>query len=305
MTKLYKGLAFFNVAIIEQLERAAAKIHHGNHFELAVSLDLNLSFHKYKIEAGENRFVLTNQFGIETLAGKKLESITINDKLIELLKSSPNKIFGIDFIKLDATPIHFSSEAGNVKLAYTDDAPTMEIDGVKMHRSMGISPWEDSRCKVRDAVKRGMDVLDTCTGLGYTAIIAVKQGANSVQSFERNEAVLKTASFNPWSADFFTSEKIKSNFGNVYEEIKNFKDAQFDAIIHDPPRFSHAGELYSTEFYGETFRVLRHGGKMFHYIGDPDSSFGKKHYAGINQRLREAGFETVIFKRNYGILCHK
>ncbi len=305
MTKLYKGLAFFNIAMIDQLGRAAAKSHHGGHFELAVSLDLNLSYHKFKIETDGNQFVLTNPFGIETLTGEKLDSITISEKIIELLKSAPNKIFGIDFVKLEATPIHFSSEAGNVKLAYTDDAPTMEIDGVKMHRSMGISPWEDSRCKVRDAVKRGMDVLDTCTGLGYTAIIAAKQGANSVQSFERNEAVLKTAAFNPWSEGFFNNEKIISNFGSVYDGIKNFKDAQFDAIIHDPPRFSHAGELYSAEFYNETFRVLRHGGKMFHYIGDPDSSFGKKHYAGINLRLREAGFETVIIKRNYGILCHK
>jgi len=304
-TKLYKGLAFFHQQLIDKIRLESKKLKPGSMFDVVLSLDLNKTSQKMKVSILENQYILSNVHGISINPETTLNEIVINEKLIALLESTPGKIYAIDFQTMEATPLHFSSEFGNVKLAYTEDAPTMEIDGVKMHRSQDISPWDDSKCKVRDIVKRGMDVLDTCTGLGYTAIIAAGFGAKSVVTFEKNPAVLKTASYNPWSSEFFETDAIKSNFASVYDSIGEFKDFSFDAIIHDPPRFSHAGELYSSEFYEQAYRVLRSGGKMFHYIGDPNSSFGKKYYGGINKRLRDVGFETVIFHKNYGIICHK
>jgi hypothetical protein len=35
--------------------------------------------------------------------------------------------------------------------------------------------------------------------------------------------------------------------------------------------FKLAGELYSGAFYRELYRILKRGGRFFHYIGDPDS----------------------------------
>lgn len=305
MTKLYRGLAYFHVSLVEAIEEAARKHPPGEAFELALSLDLNVSFQKMKVTPEGGGYVLSNESGFMSSPENVFQKVPVNDRLVALLKDSPGKVFAVDIEKYEATPLHFSSEYGNVKLVYTPKSPTMEIDGVKMHRSMDIDPWEDSRLKVADVVKRGMDVLDTCTGLGYTAIIAAQKGAASVITFERNPAVLKIVSYNPWSKAFFEHQSIDSREGDTSEEITAFKDGQFDAIIHDPPRFSHAGQLYSIEFYNQAFRVLSPGGRMFHYIGDPDSSFGKKHYGGINNRLREAGFETAIIKRSYGILCRK
>lgn len=304
-TILYKGLAFFHFAIIEKLRRESKKLRNGDSFDSIVSLDLNKTARKLKVSISNNQYILHNRFNFDFGGGESAGEIIVSEKLIGLLESAPEKVYAVDFLTMEATPLHFASEYGNVKLAATNDAPTMEIDGVKMHRSKDISPWDDSKCKARDIVKRGMNVLDTCTGLGYTAIIASKLGARSVVSFERNPAVLKMASYNPWSSEFFKNPVIKSNLESVYDAITTFPPANFEAIIHDPPRFSLAGELYSYDFYRQACRVLRHGGKMFHYIGDPHSSFGKKHYAGINSRLREAGFETVVFHKNYGIMCQK
>lgn len=306
ITNLYKGLAFFHYGLIERIVRETRKLQRGGSADLVLSLDLNKSAQKMKVTADGGRFILHNRHGISFGDGETVEEIEVNEKLVALLESTPEKVYAIDFQKMEATALHFASDYGNVKLAATDAAPTMEIDGVKMHRSQGISPWDDSKCKARDVVRRGMSVLDTCTGLGYTAAIAARLGARSVLSFERNPAVLRIASYNPWSAEFFENRTvIESRLESVYDAIFKFDSSRFDAIIHDPPRFSLAGELYSYDFYREACRVLRHGGRMFHYIGDPHSSFGKKHYAGINMRLREAGFDTVVYHKNYGIMCQK
>ena len=44
-----------------------------------------------------------------------------------------------------------------------------------------------------------------------------------------------------------------------------------DAILHDPPRFGIAGELYSQGFYYEQLaRILKRRGRLFHYTGSPN-----------------------------------
>jgi predicted methyltransferase len=57
--------------------------------------------------------------------------------------------------------------------------------------------------------------------------------------------------------------------------------------------FNLAGELYSAEFYGELRRVLRPGGKLFHYIGDPDSKMSASVTRGVLRRLEKTGFRNV------------
>ncbi|MCS6788940.1 MAG: RsmD family RNA methyltransferase, partial [Aigarchaeota archaeon] len=80
-------------------------------------------------------------------------------------------------------------------------APTLEIDGVHMHRVKDVSPTEDAIAKVRLLGRlNDRKVLDTCTGLGYTAIEAVRRGAEVV-TVELDENVLTIAETNPWSAE--------------------------------------------------------------------------------------------------------
>jgi predicted methyltransferase len=45
--------------------------------------------------------------------------------------------------------------------------------------------------------------------------------------------------------------------GGIVEQIVSPSSASFDAILHDPPRFSIAGVLYSQAFQNQLARVVR------------------------------------------------
>ena len=66
----------------------------------------------------------------------------------------------------------------------------------------------------------------------------------------------------------------------------------FLRIIHDPPIFSLAGELYSGAFYAQLFRVLRRGGRLFHYIGNLNSKGSGGVARGVIRRLQRSGFRA-------------
>ncbi|NJF25074.1 methyltransferase domain-containing protein [Thermococcus sp. Bubb.Bath] len=186
-----------------------------------------------------------------------------------------------------------SSESGFYKLVPTIP-PTIEINGIRMHRTKEINPLQDTRNKV-NTVKpgEGETVLDTCMGLGYTAIEASRRGSYVI-TVEKDPNVLELARINPWSRELFTGGKVQVIQGDSFEVVRKFKPESFDVVIHDPPRFSLAGQLYSEEFYHELFRILKPGGRLFHYVGNP----GKKHrrkdlQRGVMERLRRAGFIGV------------
>ncbi|WP_456422912.1 class I SAM-dependent methyltransferase [Thermococcus sp.] len=172
--------------------------------------------------------------------------------------------------------------------------PTIEINGIRMHRTKGLSPLQDTRNKVNTVnPKEGETVLDTCMGLGYTAIESSKRGAYVI-TIEKDPNVIELARINPWSRELFTGGKIQVIQGDAFEVVKKFNDESFDVIIHDPPRFSLAGQLYSEEFYRELFRILKPGGRLFHYVGNPGKRYrGKDLQKGVMERLRRAGFVGV------------
>ena len=64
-------------------------------------------------------------------------------------------------------------------------------------------------------------------------------------------------------------------------------------ILHDPPRFGFAGELYSQAFYAQLARVLRRGGHLFHYTGMPNRlTSGRDVPREVCKRLEKAGFSA-------------
>jgi predicted methyltransferase len=70
--------------------------------------------------------------------------------------------------------------------------------------------------------------------------------------------------------------------------------------------FSLAGDLYSLAFYQQAIRVLKHNGRIFHYIGDPESKTGVRVTAGVIRRLQEAGFRRVRrAPRAFGVVAYK
>lgn len=178
-----------------------------------------------------------------------------------------------------------------VSLYPTDGAPTLLVAGFPMHRIKATDPWRDTQAKIKAAAPTGR-VLDTCTGLGYTAILAA-EAAEHVTTVELDPACQTVARENPWSARLFDHPRITQLLGDVSELIATLPVAGFSRVIHDPPTFSLAGELYSAAFYRECWRVLRPGGRLFHYIGDPDSRSGAQVTRGVVRRLQEAGFTRV------------
>ena len=183
--------------------------------------------------------------------------------------------------------------AGYYKLVPTDGAPLLEISGVKMHISKGTDPFTSASQMSQQAVHKGDTVLDCCSGLGYAAIAAHRLGAKEVISIELSPEVMGLRAQNPWSNDL-QNQGIVQHQGSSYELITTMADASFDSVVHDPPRFSLAGELYSETFYRQIFRVLRSGGRLFHYTGNPHViKTGSSFVDGVIRRLEAAGFKNV------------
>ena len=209
--------------------------------------------------------------------------------------------------------------------------PTFEIDGIKMLPTAQVSPYADAERKVGFIRPRGKVILDTCGGLGYFASWCLQGQAARVQSYEKNSDVIWLRGLNPWSplsppagdglplavrespqagggSPLAVRESPQAGGGltlvqgDVAVAIAGLPDQSFDAVLHDPPRFGIAGELYSQVFYDHLARVLRPRGLLFHYTGTPNKlTSGRDVPNEVANRLRTAGFTTEL--KGDGILA--
>ncbi|WP_346948974.1 SAM-dependent methyltransferase [Dyella sp.] len=189
--------------------------------------------------------------------------------------------------------------ASLIKLVPTEwGAPTFEIDGIKMLPTSKESPVDDARRKVALVEPRGKAVLDTCGGLGYFAACCLEGGVGRIQSFEKNPDVLWLRTLNPWSPDPdapAAGGRLQLAQADVSQAIAAVADASVDAVLHDPPRFGIAGELYSQAFYDQLARVIRRGGRMFHYTGSPNKLTSDRDVPReVARRLEKAGFRAEL-----------
>src|SRR3972149_615055 len=255
-----------------------------------VSIDLNLTESQIRLQP---EYVLFPTG--ESLDWKSIEEISGNETACYYVEdNAPKAIKG------------FSEFSGRVYgLMPTASAPTMLISGIPMHRIKGTNPHQDTINKIKAIAPVKGDVLDTTTGLGYTAIEASKT-ARHVVTIEIDPMAQEIARLNPWSQALFKNPKITQMIGDAFDEIMGFNAESFSAIIHDPPMFSLAGDLYSLAFYQQAFRVLKHNGRIFHYIGDPESKTGARVTKGVMRRLQDAGFTRVIrAPRAFGVVAYK
>jgi len=187
----------------------------------------------------------------------------------------------------------------------TSGAPTTLVAGLPMHRIKDTNPWADSQAKIAALAPISGRILDTATGLGYTAILAART-AEEVVTVELDPAALEIAAMNPWSRALFTRNNIRQLTGDAVEILPTLEDSAFTRILHDPPMITIAGDLYGEAFYRELWRVLRRGGRLFHYIGDPESASGLRTTAGVIRRLQSAGFTRVTRRPEaFGVLAQK
>lgn len=171
--------------------------------------------------------------------------------------------------------------------------PTFEIDGIKMLPTARVSPYADAERKVNLIQPRGKAILDTCGGLGYFAAWCLQGQAREVLSYEKNPDVIWLRSLNPWSPE--VGKGLTLIQGDVAEQIALLPDRSVEAILHDPPRFGIAGELYSQAFYHQLARVLTRKGRLFHYTGTPNKlTSGRDVPTEVATRLRRAGFSVAL-----------
>jgi predicted methyltransferase len=270
--------------------RQMLEAHQRGESILTTSLDLNLTQSAIQLQPGCVVFP-----GGESLDWESLEEISGNETACFYVEDRAAKsIKG------------FSEFSGRVYgLMPTEAAPTMLISGIPMHRIKDTNPYQDTLNKIKAIAPIKGDVLDTTTGLGYTAIEAAKT-ARRVVTIEIDPVAQEIARRNPWSRALFESPNIHQVIGDAFEEIEKLDPDSFSVIIHDPPMFSLAGDLYSLAFYQQAVRVLKHNGRMFHYIGDPESRSGARVTAGVVRRLQDAGFKRVNrAPRAFGVVAYK
>jgi predicted methyltransferase len=162
-----------------------------------------------------------------------------------------------------------------------------------------VSPYADAERKVSLIAPRGKLILDTCGGLGYFAAWCLRGEAMHVDSYEANPDVIWLRSLNPWSPDNRespeTAGRLTLTSADIAGQIATLPGESVDAILHDPPRFAIAGELYSQAFYSQMARVLKRRGKLFHYTGTPNKlTSGRDVPNEVATRLRHAGFAVQL-----------
>ena len=254
----------------------AERILNAEGSEVYVSLDLGISSSKIDVSNG-----------IADIIGQKIPI-----KEFEAVKEKA--CYAVEDNQLKR--VAFFSEETNLfyKLLPTKDWPTITLSSTPMHRFTFVSPKKDTESKIKEISPMKGNVLDTCCGLGYTAIMASKD-ADKVFTFERDQNVLRIAEYNPYSQQLFSNKKIKISEKNIFPEIKKFKSSFFSRVIHDPPTFKHSPELYSREFHAELFRVLKKDGILYHYCSSPQITKGRLLYPRIARQLKEAGFRGIEY----------
>ena len=229
----------------------------------------------------------------------------VNWQQVEKIKKAHNNCFIVEDGTIKTIQV-FSEYTNRVcSLLPTRHAPSMLIAGFTMHRIVDTDPMQDTLQKVATIAPMTGRVLDTATGLGYTAIAAAKT-AEQVITIELDPGAQQVARLNPWSRDLFANPKILQVMGDAFEVVQTFEDESFARILHDPPVFSLAGELYGGIFYRQLFRLLKRDGRLFHYIGDLNSKSSGTVARGVIRRLQEAGFTRIVRRPEaFGVVTYK
>jgi predicted methyltransferase len=255
-----------------------------------VSLDLERS--KSKIILDDAHVILPDG---QRLQWRKLQEIQENELAC----------FAILEGELERIQAYSETFSRYYSLMPTESAPTMLISGIPMHRIKDTNPYKDTLSKIKAVAPLGGSLLDTTMGLGYTAVEASRT-ADHVTTIELDPAVVEICRSNPWSQELFDNPKITRLVGDACDLILDLEDQSFTRVIHDPPMFSLAGDLYSADFYRQLYRILRPSGRLFHYIGDPKSRSGRNVTRGVVRRLQESGFKRVKpYPQAFGVVAYK
>lgn len=234
--------------------------------EIEISLDLGKTLSKVQISADE--ITLPNN--------TKIKPIKVKDKDKTCYIIEKNK-----FVKLQ----FFSNETNKLyKLIPTSFRPILKISATSMHKMPFVE-------KIKKLKLKGK-ILDSGTGLGYTAI-AASQHSKQVITIEWDPNVIEISKLNPYSEELFTKNNIKQINADFTKEVKKFKNNEFDNIILDAGTIHQSGNFFSTNNYKEVYRVLMLGGKLYHYLPQSGIKRGRDYIGEIIKRLKTLGFKNI------------
>jgi hypothetical protein len=239
--------------------------------DVEISLDLGLTAEKVRLQRNGFR-----------ANGKVVKTVKIRE--------DDNSCYVIIGGKLEKVQFFSPKTKFLYKLVPTESRPILQISGTSMHKRSFIERIENDKLAGK--------VLDSGTGLGYTAIAASK-AAKEVITVEIDKNVLEIARLNPYSQGLFSKKNIKSIVGNIVDKIKEFKDGEFDCIIFDAGTPKSSGEFFSLNNYKQAYRVLKKGGKLYHYLPRHNILRGRDFGAEAIKRLKKAGF-SAIERSTYG-----
>jgi predicted methyltransferase len=242
--------------------------------ELEVSLDLGLS--KTRIKLTKEGFCIDgDEFPAQKIRDDDKSCYAIIDHVFQKLQ--------------------FVSEDGKMyKLIPTSFRPILQISGTPMHKMQFIDRVEKDKLTGK--------IIDSGTGLGYTSIAAAKT-ADSIITVEMDPNVTEVAKLNPYSQELFTNSKIKRLEGDITEKIKKFKNSEFDNIIFDGGTPRSSGHFFSLENYKQAYRVLKTGGKLYHYLPQHQIQRGRDFGGEVIARMMTAGFKSIerVEKDSYAV----
>jgi len=248
----------------EELRRVSEAIDKGEK-AIEVSLDLDFSGKKEKLELANKGFVYKDkEIGVPKIREDDKSCYLVLEDVLEKAQ--------------------YSAGEGIYKLVPTQFRPILQISGTSMHKQSFIERVEED--------KLTGNILDSGTGLGYTAIISART-AKKVVTIEFDEMVLEIQKINPYSQELFENKKISLINGDLVEEIKKFKDEEFDFIILDGGTPRSSGEFFSEANYTQVFRVLKIGGKLYHYVPNYHVNRGTDFADNKSRVLKKIGFRRV------------
>ena len=245
--------------------------------KIEISLDLNLT--KTIIQIKDGKLVL-NKYLIELPKQPKTKTCFLIRK---------NKLETIQFFSRETNSLY--------KLIPTSNKPILQISGTSMHKKEFVDLIKKEKPKGT--------ILDSGTGLGYTAIQAAKT-ANKIITIELDPNVIEITKINPWSQELFNNPKIEFKKGNLENELPNLPNNHFDNIIQDTGEFKKTGNLFSLSHYQEIYNKLKSKRNFYHYVPRPQKTKGRSLINEIIPRLTQAGFKKIEqYDKESAVKCTK
>jgi len=260
---------------------------------------------KYLIAKKENKssFEISLDLGITKTICPIGEFSAILDKCPKIRNED---IMYWDKKKEEGFKLQIANENGifSLRKDKNENKPILYINAVKMNvsKDKGIDGYNESVIG-NLGIKKSDIVLEVCTGAGYKTLL-LSEKAENVVSVEKSKEVLELMKYNPYVCGLLKKKNVKIINDDATSYVKTVKE-KFTKILHDPPTFKFAPELYTVEFYGDLYGLAEQGCILFHYTGNPGTKFRGKDIVGATiERTKQAGWK-LIKKEDLGIYFKK